>query len=393
MYDLWPPADYPNLTAPTPTVTGCTRDSTVSGLSTFTAQTPAVDAVTTRLIRPIFVKGQGGVLRWSVSVANTTGNMLTANQASGTDTLSDTTGFTTSSATATSSTDEALQGSRSLKVVTSANSGRAMMYGSTTSGTMPVEPGETYTFRVDAKQTAGTALLAVAYIYWWTSAGNVAASTASVNGTGVVLTSSWQTVSVTATAPANAAFASMWLGRGGSGTAVMTRYEDRHGFWKGTGGDWSMPGQRITGVTGGPAMEVQAQVIFLDDDDAQVDRWTGPAWTIEDSIVLSARLPVPRRATQAQLKVLSACGTPAATWTEYDSRLEQIPADDPYVPPAVDVFFGDMSPEGVAPPAPPAGLPGFEANSPARRSPQVRWCQLHDSIRPDLTPKKNAREV
>ena len=55
MYDLWPPADYPNLTAPTPTVTGCTRNSTVSGLSTFTAQTPAVDAVTTRLIRPIFV--------------------------------------------------------------------------------------------------------------------------------------------------------------------------------------------------------------------------------------------------------------------------------------------------------------------------------------------------
>jgi hypothetical protein len=68
MYDLWPPADYPNLTAPTPTVTGCTRNSTVSGLSTFTAQTPAVDAVTTRLIRPIFVKGQGGVLRWSVTV-------------------------------------------------------------------------------------------------------------------------------------------------------------------------------------------------------------------------------------------------------------------------------------------------------------------------------------
>lgn len=215
MYDLWPPADYPDLTAPTPTVTGCTRNSTVSGLSTFTAQTPAVDAVTTRLIRPIFVKGQGGVLRWSVTVT-------------------------------------------------------------------PL---------------------------------------ASVD------------------------------------------------------------------------LDVQAQVIFLDDDDAQVGRWTGQEYHIEAAIVLSARLEVPRLATQAQLKVLSLCDTNAGQWTEYDSRLEQIPADDPYTPPGVDATFGDMSPEGVAPPAPPAGLPGFEANSPARRSPQVRWCQVHDSVRPDLTPKKNAREV
>ena len=215
MTDLWPPDSYPEITAPTPTVTGCTRNSTVSGLSTFTAQNPPVAASTSRLIRPIFVKGQGGVLRWSVTVT-------------------------------------------------------------------PL---------------------------------------ASVD------------------------------------------------------------------------LDVQAQVIFLDDDDAQVDRWTGPQWHIEAAIVLSARLAVPRRATQAQLKVLSLCDTNAGQWTEIDSRLEQIPDDDPYVPPAVDVTFGDVSPEGVAPPAPPAGLPGFEANSPARRSPQVRWCQLHDSIRPDLTPKKNAREV
>ena len=215
MYELWPPAAYPEITAPTPTVTGCTRNSTVNGLSTFTAQNPAVAATTTRLIRPIFVKGQGGVLRWSVTVT-------------------------------------------------------------------PL---------------------------------------ASVD------------------------------------------------------------------------LDVQAQVIFLDDDDAQVDRWSGPQWHIEAGIVLSARLAVPRLATQAQLKVLSTCDTNSGQWTEIDSRLEQIPADDPYTPPAVDPEFGVMSPEGVAPPPPPAGLSGFEANSPARRSPQVRWCQTHDSIRPDLTPKKNAREV
>jgi len=215
VYELWPPASYPEITAPTPTVTGCTRNSTVSGLSTFTAENPAVDAVTTRLIRPIFVKGQGGVLRWSVSVVP------------------------------------------------------------------------------------------------------------------------------------------------------------------------------LSGVE----LDVQAQVIFLDDDDAQVGRWTGQEWHVDAGIVLSARLAVPRLATQAQLKVLSLCDTNSGQWTEIDSRLEQIPADDPYTPPAVDPEFGVMSPEGVAPPPPPAGLSGFEANSPARRSPQVRWCQTHDSIRPDLIDKKNAREV
>jgi hypothetical protein len=187
MYDLWPPADYPNLTAPTPTVTGCTRNSTVSGLSTFTAQTPAVDAVTTRLIRPIFVKGQGGVLRWSCA-------------------------------------------------------------------------GDRRWHRRRA-------------------------------------------------------------GRAGAGDLPRRRRR-----------------------AGGP-----------------VDRPGVPHRRRRS--VLSARLAVPRLATQAQLKVLSLCDTNAGQWTEYDSRLEQIPADDPYAPPGVDAAFGDVSPEGVAPPAPPAGLPGFEANS------------------------------
>lgn len=215
MYDLWPPDAYPTMTPVEPTVSGCTLDDWTTGLSELTAQTPAVAAVTTRLVRPIFVKGQGGVLRWSVSVA----------------------------------------------------------------------------------------------------------------------------------------------------------------------------------PLGGVELDVQAQVIFLDDDDAQVDRWTGQQWHTAAGMVLSARLPVPRLATQAQLKVLSLCDTNAGQWTETDARLEQIPDDDPYVPPPVDELFGAVSPDGVAPPPPSAGLPGREANSPARRSPQVRWCQTHDSIRPDLVAKKNAREV
>jgi hypothetical protein len=211
----WPPFDYPEIAPVEPTETGCTLDAWAAGLSELTAEDPAVAATTTREVRPIFVSGQGGILRWSVSIT----------------------------------------------------------------------------------------------------------------------------------------------------------------------------------VLGGAECDVQQQVIFVDDDDAQVDRWTGQAWTGQTGIILSARLPVPRRATKAWLKVLSLCDTAEGEWTEEDTRLEQIPADPPYIPPAVDPTFGDVSPEGVAAPAPSAGLPGGEANSPARRSPQVRWCQVNDSIRPDLTAKKNARDV
>lgn len=214
-YDLWPPDSYPAMAFVQPSVTGCTRDSWSAGLTALSAQNPAVSATTTRLVRPIFVKGQGGVLRWSVTVTP------------------------------------------------------------------------------------------------------------------------------------------------------------------------------LAGVD----LDVQAQVLFMDDTDAQVGRWTGPQWHIEAAIVLSARVPVPRLATTIELKVLSLCDTNAGDWTEEDILLEQVPTDDPYTPPARDLTFAAMSPEGVAPPPPPAGLPGMEANSPARRSPQVRWCQLNDSIRPDLVAKKNAREV
>lgn len=214
-FDLWPPDAYPTITPAEPTVSGCTLDVFTDGLSEMTANTPAEAAVTTRLIRPLFVKGRAGILRWSVTVT----------------------------------------------------------------------------------------------------------------------------------------------------------------------------------PLGGIELDVQAQILFLDDDDAQVGRWLGPQWHIDAGIVLSARETVPRLATQAQLKVLSTSDTNAGEWTELDSRLDQQPIDLPYTPPVYDPEFGTMSDNGVMPPAPPAGLPGLEANSPARRSPQVRWAQVNDSTRPDLVGKKNAREV
>ena len=52
--------------------------------------------------------------------------------------------------------------------------------------------------------------------------------------------------------------------------------------------------------------------------------------------------------------------------------------------------FGDVSPSGVTPPPPSAGLPPREAASPARRSPQVRAAQRQETRRPDLLPRQSS---
>lgn len=50
--------------------------------------------------------------------------------------------------------------------------------------------------------------------------------------------------------------------------------------------------------------------------------------------------------------------------------------------------WADVSPNGVQAPEPPTGLPAVEADSPARRSPQVREAQRTGSVRPDLLARQ-----
>lgn len=52
--------------------------------------------------------------------------------------------------------------------------------------------------------------------------------------------------------------------------------------------------------------------------------------------------------------------------------------------------WADVSDNGVQAPDAPAGLPEREADSPARRSPQVRAAQRLGSRRPDLLPRQRA---
>jgi hypothetical protein len=134
--------------------------------------------------------------------------------------------------------------------------------GSTSLGTIPVIPGYTYTGFCQVIGAAGVTFDRQATIYWWTAAGNVAASTANTTGTRAVVTTSWQRYAATGVAPANAAYASFVPIRIAGGGAGQVEYYDGHSFHVGAGGLWVAPGVPVPnlGIRANPADATQAQV-------------------------------------------------------------------------------------------------------------------------------------
>ena len=173
----------------------------------------------------------------------TVGNLLIANQASGTDTSSDTTGYTSYvAATLTSNAVEYLQGTRSLAAEATAASSnvRAAVDGSRSSF-VQVVAGQTYTFSLWVKSSA--ARTTIVSILWHTELAYLSASSASITST----TSGWSRVLVTAVAPATATRAEPVFGTNGN-TVGDIHYYDCLGFWEGAGGQWALPGTPITNL-------------------------------------------------------------------------------------------------------------------------------------------------
>ena len=168
------------------------------------------------------------------------GNLLTANQASGTDTLGDTTGFASYDATLSRSTAWAAQGSGSL-LVTATGTGVAVDISPAGTAGIQVTPGETVTATATVKGGTSTDALALRIIFW-DSGGSVV----SYSETYVTLSGTPQTPTVTATVPAGAAFVSL-VAVGDSMTSGDTCYIDKAGLWRGAGGTWAMPGVPIPG--------------------------------------------------------------------------------------------------------------------------------------------------
>ena len=189
------------------------------------------------------------VSKLSGAVASATvGNLLSSNQATGTDTLSDTTGFYLGSngSSLASSATYAWQGTRSASYVAGGTASAYMNLhpnGSPAGSLAAVTPGLTYTgvamLRASAADTLRMEL-------WWYNSGG--ASIGSSTGASITAsTSAWTRATVSAAAPAGAAYAQLSVHRQ-SGTAGSTVYGDGFGLWLGAGGDWQLPGVPITGI-------------------------------------------------------------------------------------------------------------------------------------------------
>ncbi|MBK8168327.1 MAG: hypothetical protein IPK64_20455 [bacterium] len=176
------------------------------------------------------------------------GNLLSLNQATGTDAEGATTGFTALYSTLASATSPTpAQGSRSLEVTATTTSYAGFNLGGDQSyGTIPVTGGDIYTFRAKVYSAAATDGV-TPIIYWWTSAGNVAASTASTVGTEVALAASWKDLAITVAAPSNAAYASFRVRADASHASAIVWNADALSFHRGAAGVWQAPGVPIPG--------------------------------------------------------------------------------------------------------------------------------------------------
>ena len=177
---------------------------------------------------------------------NKVGNLLPLNVATGTDTLSNTTGFrvVSGSTVITSSTDMAYSGTRSLKVDPSAGFGIVAL-----DSTMraPVEPGQSYTMTVKVRAAPGVSGSLRLAVAWYTSGGSIVSQELtlpliSVNDT------EWAVVSHSGLiAPATAAFADTFIYQASGGLLTSAFYTDEWTFHRGSAGLWSPPGTPVVG--------------------------------------------------------------------------------------------------------------------------------------------------
>lgn len=173
--------------------------------------------------------GRGGVI-----------NLLTANVASGTDTLGNTSGFVNNNMTLSSSTDWAMTGARSLKAVAnlSITSCYAPVGGHFFQGDIVVTPGQVYTFRVSLWSDVATPPLRP-YVRCFQADGTTYVGNAV--GDAVSPTTTPATAYVTFTVPAGAYRASAYVFPTVAWTAGDYVHMDDIGLWAGDSLTWAMP--------------------------------------------------------------------------------------------------------------------------------------------------------
>ena len=172
----------------------------------------------------------------AVKFAVQPGNLLTANQASGTDTLGDTTGFAVvvGSPIMTSSTEHPLHGSRSLKFVTT----ETTYWVGKLATSIPVTPGETITIVVGITASVSQTIRLTAYFNTdW----------ASVMVDNIPVGTTPTEMRITAVVPPGVTTLTDVQWQRWEGAIGESFWLDKFGVWRGAGGTWAMPGTPIVG--------------------------------------------------------------------------------------------------------------------------------------------------
>ena len=178
------------------------------------------------------------------------GNLLTANQASGTETLTNTTGFGVfgGHAIAASTWGPGVAPAALLCTFSGTGAGGPAVGapggGATAPATIPVTGGAVHTFQVSLRADENAPFTIA--IYWYQSNGTTAASTASVDSGQFTSPTTAATFRLTATAPANAAKASVYIRRVSGANGIVWAF-NQFSFHRGVAGTWAMPGVPITG--------------------------------------------------------------------------------------------------------------------------------------------------
>ena len=170
------------------------------------------------------------------------GNLLSENQAS---IETDTSGWAagTGSPTLARSSTQAKSGTYSLSVTATANATLTFAMGAGTANYAPVTAGETYTASLEM-YAATTSRNAFVSVVWYTSGGS-SVSTADA-GTTTLPLNTWTRLTLTAVAPATAAFARIIVTVNSAATSDVF-YMDCAGVWRGASGKWQPPGVPIPG--------------------------------------------------------------------------------------------------------------------------------------------------
>ena len=176
----------------------------------------------------------------------TVGNLLTANQASGTDTLGTTAGFADQGggAVPASSTAEAVSGTKSLRITWNGTSANYVeIQGPEINSRFAVTPSSTITIKAMNKGGSDT----WAYRVFWYKTDGSASATASTVYPVTAQSASWHAADATFVAPTDAAY--MWpLFYRDSGVNGDITYFDNLSVHFGAGGQWALPGTPITNL-------------------------------------------------------------------------------------------------------------------------------------------------